>query len=102
MKLKVLTEKEMKTHKENVLPLIKRLIDKLYEKTVLIGLKDNIFDIKNKTFVNIVGDNLYYSYNGIELLKKIYKAHNIDLKMNNFFITPTKNFSYTFEISPSK
>lgn len=102
MMLKILTEKEMKNHKENVLPLIKRLLDLLHEKIVTVGLKNDIFDCKNKTFVTVVGDNIYYSYNGLELLKKIFKAHNVDLKMNNYFITPTKNFSYTFEMNPSK
>lgn len=102
MILKILTEKEIKNQKENVLPLIKRLLDLLQDKIVTIGLKNNIFECKNKTFVTVVGDNIYYSYNGIELLKKIFKAHNVDLKMNNFFVTPTKSFSYTFEMSPSK
>ena len=102
MILKILTEKEMKNHKQNVLPLIKRLLSLLEEKIVTIGLKENIFDCKNKTFVTVVGDNIYYSYAGIELLKKIFKIHKIDLKMNNFFVTATKSFSYTFEMTPSK
>lgn len=102
MILKILTEKEMKNHKENVLPLIKRLLSLLEEKIVTIGLKENIFDCKNKTFVTVVDDNIYYSYAGIELLKKIFKIHKIDLKMNNFFVTPTKSFSYTFEMTPNK
>lgn len=96
--MKIMTQKEIKTHKENTLPLVKTLLEKIEEKVVDGITKNSMFDIHYKTFVTVLGDNMYYSYNAIEIMKKIFKVHKIDMRMTIFKVTEDKLFSYTFEL----
>lgn len=96
--MKIMTQKEIKTHKENTLPLVKTLLEKIEEKVVDGINKNSMFDIHYKTFITVLGDNMYYSYNAIEIMKKIFKVHKIDMRMTIFKVTEDKLFSYTFEL----
>lgn len=98
MMLKRLTDKEIINQKCNVLPLVKTLLIKMNDKYHSIHSKD-MFSISTKTFINVEGENIYYSYSGVELLKKIFKIHKLELNMITYFITKDKKFSYTFEVN---